>query len=496
MKIVSPKLIAFLAGAALIGLCVIQYYWISGAVDQRREHFEQDVREAMMNVTRRYARAQARERMSTQYSLSRLPQGFNSRQMNAPVPGSTSPNDTLSFSRNKLQSGLDALAKRGDLLKRPAGELFSDLYNQMLQVNFLGENDIQPDTMLIDSLLRYEFRNRGITTRYVWTIFTGGTVPVLSGDEDPQQSLRDSLLTSRHRVSLMPDNIFAQPHMLAVYFPYQNGFILKSLWIMLILSVLFVLFILLLFYYSISTIYRQKQLSEIKNDFISNMTHELKTPISTISLACEVLSDSSVEKTQDRLNRYVTMIREENKRLGGLVENVLQSALLDKGNFRLKTGPVDFHELIRNAVNSVRIQVEKKSGEISTQFEADSFVIEADRTHVQNLIFNLLDNAIKYTPGQPLIRVFTENTATGIQLCVEDNGIGISRENQKKIFDKLYRVPTGNVHDVKGFGLGLSYVKAVAVKHGGDVSVESEPGRGSRFYVNLPYHVPATSIES
>ncbi|MGL5889152.1 MAG: sensor histidine kinase, partial [Bacteroidia bacterium] len=275
-----------------------------------------------------------------------------------------------------------------------------------------------------------------------------------------------------------------------------NGFILKSLWIMLILSVLFVLFILLLFYYSISTIYRQKQLSEIKNDFISNMTHELKTPISTISLACEVLSDTSVEKTQERLSRYVTMIREENKRLGGLVENVLQSALLDKGNFRLKTGPVDFHELIRSAVNSVRIQVEKKSGEISIQFDADSFVIEADRTHVQNLIFNLLDNAIKYTPGQPLIRVTTENTATGIQLCVDDNGIGISRENQKKIFDKLYRVPTGNVHDVKGFGLGLSYVKAVAVKHGGDVSVESEPGRGSRFYVNLPFHVPATSIES
>ncbi|MGL5891922.1 MAG: hypothetical protein ACRC3B_18660, partial [Bacteroidia bacterium] len=266
MKIVSPKLIAFLAGAALIGLCVIQYYWISGAVDQRREHFEQDVREAMMNVTRRYARNQARERMRMQYSMPRLPQGFKSRQMNTPVPGSSDLNDTLSISRNKLQSGLDALAKRSDLLQRPAGELFSDLYNQMLQVNFLGENDMQPDTMLIDSLLRYELRNRGITTRYVWTIFTGGTVPVLSGDENPQQSLRDSLLTSRHRVSLMPDNIFAQPHMLAVYFPYQNGFILKSLWIMLILSVLFVLFILLLFYYSISTIYRQKQLSEIKND--------------------------------------------------------------------------------------------------------------------------------------------------------------------------------------------------------------------------------------
>jgi two-component system, OmpR family, phosphate regulon sensor histidine kinase PhoR len=493
MRIVSPKLIAFLAGAALIGLCVIQYYWISGAVEQRREHFEQDVREAMMNVTRRYARAEARERMRNQLSVPRLPQGFNSRQNYSLDTGA---NDTskISISRQKLQRGLDALSQRSDLMQRPVGELFS-LYNQMIQMNIFGETELDPDTALVDSLLRYEFKNRGINTRYVWTVFSAGSMPLFGNGDDPQQSLRDSLLTSRHRVSLRPDNIFSQPHMLAVYFPFQNGYILKSLWLMLVLSVLFVLFILLLFYYSISTIYRQKQFSEIKNDFISNMTHELKTPISTISLACEVLADSSVEKTQDRLNRYVSMIKEENKRLGGLVENVLQSALLDKGNFRLKTEPVDFHALLRNAVNSVRIQVENKSGEITMSLDAKRFDIECDRTHTQNLIFNLLDNAIKYTPGQPLIRVSTVNTATGIQLCVEDNGIGISRENQKKIFDKLYRVPTGNVHDVKGFGLGLSYVKAIALKHGGDVFVQSEPGHGSQFYVNLPFYAPATTNE-
>ncbi|MCU0436043.1 MAG: HAMP domain-containing histidine kinase [Bacteroidia bacterium] len=484
---------AFLAGAALIGLCVIQYYWISGAVEQRREHFEQDVREAMMNVTRRYARAEARERMRNQFSMPRLPQGFNSRK---PIIFDTAGKDTgnISINKQKLKRGLDALSQRTDLMQRPAGELFN-LYNQMIQLNIFGEQEMDPDTALIDSLLSYEFRNRGINTRYVWTVFSAGTVPLFGNGDDPQQSLRDSLITSRHRVSLRPDNIFAQPHMLAVYFPFQNGYILKSLGLMLVLSVLFLLFILLLFYYSISTIFRQKQLSEIKNDFISNMTHELKTPISTISLACEVLSDSSVEKTQERLNRYVTMIKEENKRLGGLVENVLQSALLDKGNFRLKTEQVDFHELVRNAVNSVRIQAENKSGEIVMDLNAAQFTLECDRTHVQNLIFNLLDNAIKYTPGQPLIRVSTVNSVSGIQLCVEDNGIGISRENQKKIFDKLYRVPTGNVHDVKGFGLGLSYVKAVAVKHGGDVFVESEPGHGSRFYVNLPFYAPATTNE-
>ncbi|HTF03110.1 MAG TPA: HAMP domain-containing sensor histidine kinase, partial [Bacteroidia bacterium] len=256
----------------------------------------------------------------------------------------------------------------------------------------------------------------------------------------------------------------------------------------------FIIFILVLFYYSISTIFRQKKLSEIKNDFISNMTHELKTPISTISLACEVLGDDTIEKSRERTDRYLGMIKEENKRLSVLVENVLQTAILDKGNFKLKPTPLDIHEMIRNVVANVQLAVDKREGEISADLRAQKTIIEADRTHVQNVIYNLVDNAIKYSPENPSIRIFTCDFMDAIEICVQDNGIGIARDNQKKIFEKLYRVPTGNIHDVKGFGLGLSYVKAIIEKHGGSVWVESEPGKGSRFYVRLPYKL--STIES
>jgi two-component system phosphate regulon sensor histidine kinase PhoR len=287
-------------------------------------------------------------------------------------------------------------------------------------------------------------------------------------------------------VNLTPDNLFAAPKMLTVYFPNERGYIFRSMWGMLLLSAFFILTIILLFYYSISTIYRQKKLSEVKNDFINNMTHELKTPISTISLACEVLGDADIAKTKERTDRYVSMIKEENKRLQVLVENVLQSAVLDKGNFKLKPGPVNVHDLIHQAVGSVKLAVDKKGGQIFTDLHATDDRIIADRTHVQNVIYNLLDNAVKYTPGVPEIRIITKDAPNAFEFIIKDNGIGISRENSRRIFEKLYRVPTGNVHDVKGFGLGLSYVKAIVDKHGGQVWVESEPGNGSEFHVRLP----------
>jgi two-component system phosphate regulon sensor histidine kinase PhoR len=341
------------------------------------------------------------------------------------------------------------------------------------------------DTSLVDSLLKSELMSRGISTRYIWTILNS-PVTVFTSEETGNDAIHDSLLTSQYRVRLTGDNLFAQPKVLTIFFPNERAYVFKSVWTMLILSVLFIVFILVLFYYSISTIFQQKKLSEIKNDFISNMTHELKTPISTISLACEVLGDETIEKSRERTNRYLGMIMEENKRLGVLVENVLQTAILDKGNFKLKHVPLDIHEMIRNVVANVQLAIDKKEGSLGIDLRAKQFVVEADRTHVQNVIYNLVDNAIKYSPEKPTIRIFTTDFTDSLEICVQDNGIGISRENQKKVFEKLYRVPTGNIHDVKGFGLGLSYVKAIVEKHGGTVWVESDAGKGSRFYVRLP----------
>lgn len=517
MKIVSPKLISFLAGVALIGLCIIQYYWISNAVNEKRDHFYQDVREALLQVSRRYNRQIAADRLQQQLSYHR--QSF--------LPGNTGDgvrvyeeftndsagvvhhtsrqsfypwnNLTSEMSNAVSPSGIAAVS--APYLEHPKTEVgkynnsnhHSGLFDQLIRINVYDELTDALDTTLVDSLLKSEMMSRGISTRYIWTILDS-PICIYSSDNSNYDIWHDSLLNSKYRVRLTGDNMFAQPKVLAIYFPNERAYVFRSMWTMLILSVLFIIFILVLFYYSISTIFRQKKLSEIKNDFISNMTHELKTPISTISLACEVLGDDTIEKSRERRDRYLGMIREENKRLGVLVENVLQSAILDKGNFKLKPANIDVHEMIRNVIANVQLAIDKGQGEISSDLRAKQFLIEADRTHVQNVIYNLVDNAIKYSPEKPNVRIFTCDFPEGLEICIQDNGIGIARENQKKIFEKLYRVPTGNIHDVKGFGLGLSYVKAIVDKHNGSVWVESEPGKGSRFYVRLPYKM--STLES
>ena len=181
------------------------------------------------------------------------------------------------------------------------------------------------------------------------------------------------------------------------------------------------------------------------------------------------------------------MIKDENKRLSVLVESILQTAILDKGEFKLKLNELDLHEIINTAINNTHLLIDQRSGKITTHLNASKVKLQADRMHLTNIVFNLIDNAVKYTQGSPEIIITSENTENGINIYIADNGIGISKENQKKIFDKFYRVPTGNVHNVKGFGLGLSYVQAVVQKHGGEISVQSELGKGSTFKVFLPF---------
>ena len=224
----------------------------------------------------------------------------------------------------------------------------------------------------------------------------------------------------------------------------------------------------------------------MKNDFINNMTHEFKTPIATVALACEALADKDINQTKELYDSYIGIIGEENKRLGTMAEKILQTAILEKGQLKLKPELVDIHHILQEVIKNIRIQVEIKDGSIMTQYDAASSYIEGDRLHLTNVFNNLLDNANKYSPRKPEIFVKTNSVYNGIEIVVSDNGIGISKTNQKKIFDKLYRVSTGNVHDVKGFGLGLSYVKFIVEKHGGGITVESELGKGTIFKVYLP----------
>ncbi len=365
--------------------------------------------------------------------------------------------------------------------------MVKDIFDELISINVYNEQSPKIDTLLLDSILRYELLQKGITASFIFTVLPSKDAPYNTNFLLVNEQL---LIGSPYKINLSPDNVFIKPQYLSVYFPNKNSYLLSSMWLLLMVSITFMLALIFSFYYTISTIFKQKKLSEIKNDFISNMTHEFKTPISTISLACEVLSDKSVEKSPERVGNYVKMIGDENKRLSLLVENILQTAILDKGQFKLKIQPIDIHTLIEQTITNIKLQVENKEGKITTQLDAEKAVVHADRVHVTNIIFNLIDNALKYTYNSPHINIRTRSNADGIYISVRDNGIGISKENQKRIFDTMYRVPTGNIHNVKGFGLGLSYVKAVVEKHGGSISVESELEKGSEFTVYIPFNAP------
>jgi signal transduction histidine kinase len=234
------------------------------------------------------------------------------------------------------------------------------------------------------------------------------------------------------------------------------------------------------------TDFRQKKLSEMKNHFINNMTHEFKTPISTISLACEALRDKDIVKSGAVYDSYISMIDEENSRLSSMAEKILQSARLEKDKIALNKEQVDVHEIISEIMKNIQLQVENKGGKIVTQLNAEKHIFQADKVHFTNVLFNLLDNAGKYTPKNPEIVIKTENSYSGIIITIKDNGIGISKSNQKKVFEKLYRVPTGNIHNVKGFGLGLSYVKTIVEAHGGKITLDSELNKGTKVIITLP----------
>ena len=227
----------------------------------------------------------------------------------------------------------------------------------------------------------------------------------------------------------------------------------------------------------------------MKTDFINNMTHEFKTPIATISLASDSITNASIINNPDKIRRFAEIIKQENKRMNGQVEKVLQMALIERDTLRLNLTAVNLHEIITQALGNISLQVEKKEGIVSEILKAERPVVEGDMNHLSNVINNLLDNANKYSPEKPDITISTRNVSNGVEVTVSDKGIGMTKEAKKKIFEKFYRVHTGNVHDVKGFGLGLSYVKTMITAHKGSIDVKSEPNKGSSFILFFPFHV-------
>ncbi len=370
---------------------------------------------------------------------------------------------------------LQWLEKRADMV--------NEIFEEIVNVDLYGQSD-EIDTVALDSLLQQQLKDKGIGAEYAYGIFD----PFMNAFFlEGEANNMDGILASEHKVNLTPGNVFSQPKFLSIFFPNQNKYLLRTMWLLLTISAMFILVIIFSFSFTVSTIIRQKKVSEIKNDFINNMTHELKTPISTISLACQALSDPDIKMREGIVDNYINIIADENKRLAMVVENVLRTAVMDKGELKLTIVDINMNEVVDQVLQNMNIQLERRGGSFITDLQATNTLVEADKVHLTNVVFNLVDSALKYTEKIPVIKVGTRNEAQGIVVFVEDNGIGISKENQKKIFDKLYRVPTGNVHNVKGFGLGLSYVKAIVDKHNGWIKVKSEPNKGSRFEILIPH---------
>lgn len=340
------------------------------------------------------------------------------------------------------------------------------------------------DTLRLNALLKEEFKDMQIESPFEYGIFRGLNHHFVLKQRN---SNAKKLLASSHRITLscMHRSDF---YILAVYFKNEKNIVKGKLIPLIILSQLLVLGLAALFAFVVYTLNRQKKLGQMKSDFVNNMTHELKTPISTISLASEMLIKPEIIADPGRVNRYATMIHDENHRLRLMVERVLQMAVLEKGEYRLKLKDTDVHQLINEFVQRFLLTVRPRGGNICVSLKATQNILKVDRIHFNNIISNLFDNANKYSPEKPHITIKTWSDEQGFYVSVEDKGIGISPEHQKYVFRNLYRVPTKNLHNVKGFGLGLFYVKTLTNAHGGTVKLYSELRKGSKFELFFPFN--------
>lgn len=452
---------------SLLGLVLIQAKWVRDTLALKDAQFNESMDNALVAVSERLERAEAREQ------LRHLPGG------GAPQIGiGLAPGDSIATVDEGQDHSLD------------------DLFRGLLTAGMLRNIHDRIDLRLLDSLIREELRIRHIDRPFEYAVFDGDGALVLPGLELGADT--GLVQDSRHRVRLFRNDWIlegfdAPTWWLHVHVPTRPTVLLRSIWPMVLTSAILLVLIATVFWYTLRTIFRQKRLSDIKNDLVNNLTHELKTPISTISLACEALNDPGMPKDPGQVAQLTGMIRDENKRLAMLVENVLLSAVTEEGGMRLRLVDVDMHALLTDVVRNSALQLEQRGGSITLVPSAELAHLRGDRTYLTSIFYNLIDNAVKYCTVSPVVRIITRSDAHHLTIEVQDNGIGIPKSEQAKIFDRLYRIPTGNVHNVKGFGLGLSYVRSVVERHGGSIRVDSNTGgsaeqeTGSRFIITLPF---------
>lgn len=503
-------LIVGLMSVAIIGVVVSQVGVIMSSVSAMEEKFEENVYEALNDIVRKLEIEENRKAFET--SANGFMTYYREQGRIADEQGTAS--YSLSYSVHSPIAPTNEQISDATLLDRLMSEVSGEwcecpecvkVRDQLYRRNYstlsawfqqdqqLLEERLEP--AILESMLYSSLKDKGIEADFNFGVFSNqkNSLVIVNdhyvvGDNLQKNMLMGSRAGEQSRlfeISLFPRS-FPPPGLLMVHFPGQKRYLWRSLRLNLLGTLLFAGIILFCFAYTVNVIFRQKKISEMKTDFINNMTHEFKTPIATISLAADSINSPMVIADPGKIQRFAHIIKQENSRMNNQVEKVLQLARIDRENLSLKIVDVNLHEVVAAALENISLQVEKRNGTVDAHLQSKNPVIQGDLTHISSVINNLLDNANKYTPNDPKIVISTRDVGNGVEVTVSDNGIGMSKESRKYIFDKFYRVHTGNLHDVKGFGLGLSYVKAIMTAHKGGIEVRSELGKGSSFILFFP----------
>jgi two-component system phosphate regulon sensor histidine kinase PhoR len=514
MKEKPTRIIIMLITLSLLGLIAIQFYWISNSIKLEKEKFNKNVGLALANVTTNLEKQetakvllktitkndttelvfkndstiqtsnlQTRKTITLNKKITK--QGNEDFDYNIRVFSSNrdslgklkvitnvkNTNNNMIF----LSSNMDTLISNKNKI---IGKVFDELLisvNEESIINRINQKDLRKS-------LEDEFNNYGISTQFNFAIHLTKNDSILFTESTNAIA---QLKLSQYKAKLFPNDVFTQSNYLLVHFPNKTNFIYKSNWFVLMISVLLTALIIFLFYATVRMLLIQKKITEVKNDLLNNITHEFKTPISTISLAADIIVEHQQED-DTKISKYLSIIKSENKRLTKMVENILTTASLENNNVLVNKEVIDANKVIQETAKRFSLLVEKKNGKISTLFESEKLDIIIDENHLRIIITNLIDNAIKYNINSPKIILSISKVNNGVKISVEDNGIGISKSEQNKIFNTFYRVPTGNIHNVKGNGIGLSSVKKIVEANKGTISVESELNKGSIFKIFLP----------
>ncbi|MGQ7720354.1 sensor histidine kinase [Melioribacter sp. OK-1-Me] len=491
------KILTAFMTAALFGIAAIQFYLLKHSLKIEEEKFDRNVSYALLRVTDRLEKRNTADVVINKFFDDNfIPPHFgkdsgfifkheNDFDFDINVIVKDDSNEFKIKARNirKLPVPPHAIwVRKVDTIIQK--KLVSNVLDDLFAVSDSVEKKLDKEEL--ENFLKDEFSDGSIETDFYFGVLNHKDdrfVFTKSGADEVE------LRKSRYRAPLFPNRIFASPYELMVYFPDKDFYLLKSLSLMLVMSFLFISVIALVFYHTVRMFVRQKKLTEVKNDLINNITHEFKTPISTISIACEALNEPELAANEKMVKRYSKIVSEENERLKRLVESLLTTAALEKNggsSFNLVKKEVSIDDVINDCIKSFNERLRSEKFSIETAGIPSGMVIKGDKYHLVNVFGNLIDNAIKYNLRTPDIKISVSRNGFFCIVEVMDNGIGIPRSEIDKIFDTFYRISTGNIHNVRGNGLGLSYCKIIVELHGGKIKVESKPNEGSKFIITLP----------